>query len=1179
MKHKQHRNTWGLRQWLAIMLAVVMAASILPGDASFVQAAEILEDNSDTEPEANEDISSDASEDAEISDAEQSDDENMLPEESASDGQELENFSEETESEALEPVEESLDDSENDYVDSTAASQNVEETNSNDVDTDSEDLKEAEDSKESLSEDIVQNETLQTPDVEESPVDKATAGSGTEGEEAQINEAASDSDTVIEEIQTESASEPENTTNIEEEAQEEDAITPSQIEMAEDTADVLNDGEYTVNLNPNGGAFSDKTTASKSISVDEYDSVDLEDYEPTRINYVFLGWAFEKNATTTTFSKYSWYYPSSYSSTYGTTQTLYAIWQKGVTITLDANGGTFSSVPDIYSGSVSLSTDKKTAAITVTKNRYLSIYDYPIRSNKALLGWSTSKSATTTETSKSLYITAYSNKMYYAVCGDMVTITLKANGGKFPSSVSSSGNTTTVSSDKSTLTIKAAKGDYVYLYSYPTKSKKLLRGWGTSAKATEPASGSSESLSMRMSANTTYYAIWADIVTITLKANGGKFPSTVSSSGSTTTVSSDKKTMTIKAAKGTDVYVYSSSLPTRSGKALRGWGTSAKATEPVDGSEKDFSLTVSASKTYYAIWTASVNVTFKSADSMVFYSDGKYVSSLTVPVAKGDTLYDYTPSVYVKTKSGSTTSYNYLSSSNTKWATSKSTKVANAFFAYNYKVTAKKTFYPVNAATVKIKWDANGGKINTAKSVSVTETFGRSISSPTAPTRSGKTFIGWSATKKASGLVDFENTVYALKNTTYYAIWESGYKITIKGNGGTFSYCYNGTLSNDKKTMTAYVRKGGTLGSFYFSVTKDGKVLNGLATTAKGKAIKNRYSYRPSSAMTFYAVPSESASTYEVTYNANGGTFSDGSKVKKVEEEKGDYLWTSATRTGYELLGWYTAKKGGKRVTTVTKKMTVYAHWKKALTVTWNANGGSFSHYSYSPKTVDYVSKNSILNNHRHTVYSSSNSKGFAGWSTSKKGSIIDLRSYKVTKSMTLYAIWESGDDLADGRIVLSKKRFVYTGKPVKPAITVYDRDGKKVSSSQYTVTYEDNNGAGDAHIQIRGRGKKSGTKRMSFYINYDARSNVSSAKASGKTIKVSYSKATAAVQYEVYAQNVNTGAIKSVTSKTTSATIKKLGKGTYNVYVIPWTTSGEGDGTYRSSGWRAGTMKKVTVK
>ena len=924
---------------------------------------------------------------------------------------------------------------------------------------------------------------------------------------------------------------------------------------------------FTVTVDANGGKFSNGTATKFWTQSNEDDEFSIgSEYRPTRTGYGLLGYSRSKTAGTAEYGTYSDYMPTG-------DVTLYAVWKRAVTVTLNANGGTFPAEAT-GSGTSVLASDKKTLTLYVSPGNSAYIYSdsYPSRANKAFIGWATSSSAETSSLSKNLYASVTSNKTYYAVWADAVTITLKANGGAFPSTIDSSGEAS-VSSDKKTVTIKAGIGSDVYLYnsSLPTKSKKMLKGWGTSTD--EAATDTSKYLWIEASSNVTYYAIWADVVTITLKANGGRFPEDVYSSGNTTTVSSDKKTVTIKAAKGSNVRIDTSDLPTRSGKAFHGWGSSEKSTEPENRTSFSLETYVTANKTYYAIWATGIAVTLKTTGALKF-NKGGYTDSVNIVVAKGDTLnYDNTPSVYVKTGS----SYEYLSSDDVKWGTSKSTKAANAFFGRNYKISKKVTLYAINAKTVKLTWNANGGTINGKKSITGEYTYANDIYNYSTPTKSGSTFVGWSTTKKSSGLIDFYNPVYALKKTTYYAIWENGYKLTIKGNGGVFTSYSGGTLSGDKKTMTVYIRKGEKLNGFSFAVTKEGKTLTGLATTAKGKAISNRNNYRPSGNLTLYAVTE--VSSYEITYNANGGIFSDGSTVKKRMEEKDDDVWVYAMRAGYEMAGWYTAKKGGKRVYTVTKKMTVYAHWKKGITVTWNANGGSLSRDSYQPKEIQYLSKNSYLNDDPPTAYSATNDKGFAGWSTSKNGTIIDIDSYKVTKNISLYAIWESGDDLADGRIELSKKRYTYTGKPVKPSITVYDREGKKVSSNQYVVSYESNNGPGYAYIQIRGKGKKGGTLGRSFYINYEARSNILSAKTSGKTIKVSYSSAVNASKYEVYAQNKNTGAVKSITSKTTSATIKKLGKGTYNVYVIPWAKSGDGDGSYMSSGWRAGTMKTVTVK
>ncbi|MCR5685527.1 MAG: InlB B-repeat-containing protein [Lachnospiraceae bacterium] len=72
---------------------------------------------------------------------------------------------------------------------------------------------------------------------------------------------------------------------------------------------------------------------------------------------------------------------------------------------------------------------------------------------------------------------------------------------------------------------------------------------------------------------------------------------------------------------------------------------------------------------------------------------------------------------------------------------------------------------------------------------------------------------------------------------------------------------------------------------------------------------------------------------YTVKFNACGGK----TKVKSKKLSNGAFygVLPIPTREGYEFDGWYTKKEGGTRITAyrkvqLTKKTTLYAHWKKA---------------------------------------------------------------------------------------------------------------------------------------------------------------------------------------------------------------------------------------------------------
>ncbi len=148
------------------------------------------------------------------------------------------------------------------------------------------------------------------------------------------------------------------------------------------------------------------------------------------------------------------------------------------------------------------------------------------------------------------------------------------------------------------------------------------------------------------------------------------------------------------------------------------------------------------------------------------------------------------------------------------------------------------------------------------------------------------------------------------------------------------------------------------------------------------------------------------SSAIKVTLDANGG---------KVESDtlyvtKGGTYGTlpEPKYTGYEFLGWYTAKTDGTAVTSKTKvssdsSHTLYAHWKEAdtYTITFNANGGTIS----GDSTMD-VTANSKLG---YLPVPTRSGYTFEGWYTSADGGNRVKKGDKFTsnKDITLYAHWD----------------------------------------------------------------------------------------------------------------------------------------------------------------------------
>lgn len=144
------------------------------------------------------------------------------------------------------------------------------------------------------------------------------------------------------------------------------------------------------------------------------------------------------------------------------------------------------------------------------------------------------------------------------------------------------------------------------------------------------------------------------------------------------------------------------------------------------------------------------------------------------------------------------------------------------------------------------------------------------------------------------------------------------YTITFHANGGTNLSTASITVkaNNTIRNLPTVSRKGYTFLGWYTASTGGNKV------TASTKITKSQ---------TLYAQWKKNTVQYKISFNKNGGSSVSKSSVTITENKKIGKLPT-AKRKGYAFKGWYTAKKGGTKITTaykVTKKQTLYAQWIK----------------------------------------------------------------------------------------------------------------------------------------------------------------------------------------------------------------------------------------------------------
>ena len=240
--------------------------------------------------------------------------------------------------------------------------------------------------------------------------------------------------------------------------------------------------------------------------------------------------------------------------------------------------------------------------------------------------------------------------------------------------------------------------------------------------------------------------------------------------------------------------------------------------------------------------------------------------------------------------------------------------------------------------------------------------------------------------------------------------------------------------------------------------------------------------------------------SYNVTFDANGGTVSNASKIVSFDSSYGS-LPIPDNRVGYTFQGWYTEADGGEQVNEntvvqIAEDHTIYAHWTaKSYTVSFRANGGSVS---TSSKIVEYGSAYGELPIPEHTGYT------FTGWytSSSEGTKVTEETLVQTAGDHTLYAHWTANEYTVcfepNGGSVSTEEMTVifdqYYGTLPTPERTGYSftgwytAEGNRVYNSTYVRTAEDHTlYAQWAANQYRVRYNANGGYATygSIYVNY----------------------------------------------------------------------------------------------
>ena len=348
--------------------------------------------------------------------------------------------------------------------------------------------------------------------------------------------------------------------------------------------------------------------------------------------------------------------------------------------------------------------------------------------------------------------------------------------------------------------------------------------------------------------------------------------------------------------------------------------------------------TASIASNVYGLYVAKGSLILESgtvyAKNTATASDGAFGINATgnVTVTGGTVYAEGTTAVYGI--------YNTVSTTLTNATVTAKSNITDGSAGTVYALTAKGGTLTVNSGT----YTATGGKTGYTVVASNTEGVSVTINGGKFSGTSRELYKGTSATASISGGYYVHNTTVKDNCATNYHVLPA----SLTEGGITYNYevaeAYKLTWSTDGDDLTGDYTKG-----------YNGYVKPGTTIVAPNTPTKSGYTFAawtPAVAATMPAANTTYTATwtinqYTVTWDAttNGGSCTVPSTTKDYNTAIGTL--PTATKTGYDFNGWFTAATGGEQITTATKvtaDVTYYAQFSvRSHTLTWNANGGTLT--------------------------------------------------------------------------------------------------------------------------------------------------------------------------------------------------------------------------------------------
>ena len=723
----------------------------------------------------------------------------------------------------------------------------------------------------------------------------------------------------------------------------------------------------TVTFDPNGGVFAapylDVTMPYRDILRDGYYSqafnaegnlVNEDLNRPTREGHTFLGWFDSDDEAIATEVE------PTIAVTDAATRTLYAHWAIAEwTVEFDLQGGDDDPAFDDQ---------------TVTHGEYAEEPDDPERENYEFRGWFTTSDG---NVAFDFDAPITEDTTIYAQWTRIHQVIFDLQGGEdeadFPAQPVLDGQTATAPAEP------------------PTKDGFEFAGWFT----TEDGDVEFD-FTAPITANTTVYAQWTRIHTVSFDLQGGEdeadFPDQPVLDGEFATAPAEP--------------------PTKDNHEFRGWFTTATGSE-----EFNFAtMAITEDTTIFAQWTPEGYHTV----SFNLQNGGPAADFPNQLVPDGETAEE---------PDDDPTRENYEFAG---WFT---TADGDTAFNFNTPITGDTVIFAqwtrLHTVTFNLQ---SGGEADDFPAQSVLH--GETADAPDDnPTRTGYTFRGWFTTATGNDEFDFEAPI--TENTIVFAQWtpEGYHSVTFNLHGGSPAIA-NRTVADGETTARPANNP-----------TREGYVFVDWFTAATGGTVFNFAAPITASTTIHAQWTEETVTTFTVTFNLQEGTATPAITPQEVEEgETATEPPNDPTRAGHIFQGWFTAATGGTEFdfeTPITANITIFAQWTVAprQTVTFNPNSGIFTGAAQSPtrsilRSGTYGQAFGEAGNLVDPALALPTRDGyrFVGWYDTQTGGTRILQTTAVSdaETRTLWARWEQ--DPAQRQIVtFNPNGGAFTGDVLQP--------------------------------------------------------------------------------------------------------------------------------------------------